>query len=330
LQIQTIAAEQRKKPPENFLISAEEVPLIIQKEDGSYFMNMTDAGIRYFYAEMETRNYQTKENRDNLKKMIGRVAVISQCYFASIPEKREEMLSSLQTNLLSPFIYKIFLLQESENQTVSAWLFENLAVPETAHGPKLEILSIGDRLSFEAAFDFANTEIQKESEMIGYPLIAAVANVDNILTSPTLANLNFMLDNQSAKTIVYLSRSQTFSSDITDYSTRKNRPGYEGDLCFNFIGSADVFLFVPPIEFREAGANMTIYLGTIHIEQLLAVQISSRMPDWSILNMCRFVETFHNHRLRTPETGSVIRLSLPRREQRKLIGMSRLFNPKKN
>lgn len=266
------------------------------------FIPLTESNVRFYYFEHLSREMQLREKRQAMKRALESIVLISQFYLADLPEKREEMLASLQVNLLSPFVYRIYLLQE--DSTLNSMITKNLAVPPN----KLHFTVLGERLSMKHGVDFANTEIQREMVRIKRKLIVAVSNIDDLFVSPTIMNIMDILDSRWHNTLFFVSRARTFRADPGRFE--KSAFLTDHHLCFDRKRglSSDTFVFVPPLAYKGTGADLDLKLGTNDMEIRIGQQILIHMPGWGVTNLCAVWEMYHNHRYRTDRTGKVIDL----------------------
>lgn len=259
----------------------------------------TDANIRYYYNDWLSLKLQDREVRHALRETAEMFIVISQFYLAKSLIKREEMLASLQMNLLSPFVYEIHLLQEDDEAT-------DLILSSVAFASqKLRISVINKRMTIADAVHYANT-LDQRPRPNAQERIVAVANVDNLFTSFTLANLGDLTRPEWRNTFFLLSRTNSFQDKSRSHSEKIIYD--DQNLCFDSGPgiSSDVFMFIPPMDYYHTRTNLSLMLGTLHMEQYIVAQILSNMPGWGVANLCTAAELYHNHRYRQKNTGVTI------------------------
>lgn len=297
----------------------------------SYSVQYSFSNLEFYYYDKLTRLFEQDRVRSAARDMTGRVVLLCQFYHAPDERKRGEMLASLQLNLFSPYIYKVYLLQERHNATLNRWISERVAAPEG----KLDFHVLpggGGRATFGAFVDFANTRVLKESREINKTLIVAAANNDNLLVSASMLNLRALLQPEWERTLMPISRVATFEERIETY-TRSKRERNNSQKCrhHGIVGaaSADVFAFVPPLDYRIHGADFDVAMGTSHIEGLVFWQLLLRVPSWGLFNPCRWVNMYHNHRYRYDGTGEIIYrdISMIRPPYTELAFPARVFDP---
>lgn len=272
-----------------------------------YSVKYTFSNLEFYYYDQITRLYEQDETRDALRDMSGRIALLCQFYLAPDEAKQREMLASLQVNLFSPYIHKVYLLQERHDAMLNQWIMDRVAIPEG----KLEIHVVpgGGRANFGAFVDFANNHIVKESAKINKTLIVAAANNDNLLVSAGIVNLRALLRPEWANTLMPISRVATFERDPASYAwTKRDRNNSQKCRHQKTVGepSADIFAFIPPMDYRSGGADFDVAMGTSHIEGLVFWQLLLKVPGWGLFNPCRWINMFHNHRYRYPGTGEIV------------------------
>mgnify|MGYP001232437827 CR=1 FL=1 len=186
----------------------------------SYSLQYSFSNLEFYYHDKLTRLFEQDRTRLAAKEMAGRIALLCQFYLPPDEIKQREMLSSLQLNLFSPYVHKVYLLQEAHNATLNRWISDRVAIPEG----KLEFHVLphgGGRATFGGFVDFANTRILKESIELNKTLIVAAANNDNLLVSASLLNLAALLRPEWDKTLMPISRVFTFEEKLDTYTRTK-------------------------------------------------------------------------------------------------------------
>jgi hypothetical protein len=264
---------------------------LIKSKTNALSMPITDANIRFYYNEWMSRKLEDAETRQLLRQSIGKFILISQFYVPDSEEKTNEILASLQMNLLSPFVDSVHLLQETAD--MNNLITDTLALADR----KVKITVIGKRLSFLDAVIYSNRLNVAEHQLV------AVANIDDIFSSLTIVNLASLQTLSLKKTLFFISRLQSFEADSISYTFQRKK--INRNFCFERFLSSDVFIFSPPMELVEE-IDLDIKLGTEQIEQFLSFQILNHLKGWSVANICPASEIYHNHRHRSNFTGKTI------------------------
>ena len=225
--------------------------------------------------------------RLRLNAMLKKIILISQYHEPANDDVHvQEILDCLTENLLSPLVRKVFLLQENDSY--------NEKLLGLANSHKLVIVLTHKRLTVGAAFDFANSNVvEAEMAKVGGRLVTAIINNDNYVD-----NSAFHLDTlfnplPVTNTIMFVSRTQTAVANPKVANSDNNV-----NQCKNFGGSADMWAFVPPFNYRQTSASFDFYLGTYMLEELIAAEISKYMPAWKMANPCNHVILHHCHAYR--------------------------------